>query len=51
MCERTGDLPKAICPVCLSSDVIEIDGSQTRMKCTRCGYAGERDLFWTRTNE
>lgn len=51
MCEREGELPKAICPVCLSTDLVDLDGSRAKLKCTRCGYVGDRDLFWTRSDE
>jgi ribosomal protein L37AE/L43A len=43
--------PDAICPNCRSTNVLPVDSSNMILKCKKCGFEGERDLFWTRSDE
>jgi len=45
------EYPPAICPDCGSTNVIPVDSSDTVLKCKHCGYEGDRNLFWTRSEE
>jgi hypothetical protein len=51
MAERDAEYPPAICPNCGSTEVLPVDSSDTMLKCKRCGFEGERDIFWTRSDE
>jgi Zn ribbon nucleic-acid-binding protein len=50
MPEKDRQYPSAICPNCESTDVIAVDEPHYMLKCKKCGFFADREMFWTRSD-
>jgi uncharacterized Zn finger protein len=50
MSDKGKQYPIAICPNCESTDVIIVDEPHYMLKCKKCGFSADREMFWTRSD-